>query len=292
MGSLPRGSLPIGSVPIGRSVPKADKPQAELDSLDPGQGLRGEAERRAPHDDAQAWTELHALLEAEEQRRQQEAAEALKQKRRQIIQRIKDQVVGRWSSPGYTIPAEIRARVLTEIERELAARAVEELAEWELVALAEGFRDQHYRPVIEAQDEANRLEEHRRREEQEQQRNRVRQDADRAERQREEAPRVAAQGASTEQARPPDEERASALLEHGTDFACDALQEVADLDPRDRRSILRRVKGALQADLTGTESERAVEARVEEILDEELGETQDGDEDDEDASDNDEDDPY
>jgi len=285
------GILPIGSVPIGRSVPKADDPQAALDPLAPGQGLRGEAERQAPHDDARAWTEIHALLEAEEKRRKQEAAEALKQKRRQIMQRVKDQVVGRWSSPGYTIPAEIRARVLTEIERELAARAVEELAAWELVALAEGIRDQHCRPVMEAQDEAKRLEEHRRREEQEQQRNRVREDADRAERQREEAQRAAGQGASQERARPP-EERASALLEHGTDFARDALQEVADLDPRDRRSILRRVKGALQADLTGTESERAVEARVEEILDEELGETQDGDEDDEDDNDDEDDDPY
>ncbi len=66
------------------------------------------------------------------------------------------------------------------------------------------------------------------------------------------------------------------------DFACDALQEVDDLDPRDRRSILRRVAGDLDAELTGKESERAVEARVDEIL-EELGDTEDGDEDDEDA---------
>jgi hypothetical protein len=240
---------------------------------------------------ARAWTEIHALLEAEEKRRKQEAAEALNHRRRQLIQGIKDQVVARWSSPGYTIPAEIRARVLMEIERELSARVVEELAEWELGALAEGSRDQHYRPVMEAQDEAKRLEERRRREEHEQQQTRLREDADRAERQREEARRAAEQGASQERARQPEEERASALLEHGTDFARDALQEVADLDPRDRRSILRRVKGALEADLTGTESERAVEARVDEILDEELGEAEDGDEDAEDDNDDEDDDP-
>ena len=90
--------------------------------------------------------------------------------------------------------------------------------------------------------------------------------------------------------RPNDSRRApvSALLEHGMDFACDALQEVDDLDPRDRRSILRRVAGELEAELTGKESERAVEARVDEILEEELGDPEDGDEDDED----DEDDTY
>ncbi len=240
-----------------------------------------QAEPRALHDDARALTELHAVLEAQEKRRKQQAAEALKQRRRQIIQRIKDQVVGRWRSPHYTIPAETKARALMEVERELSARAVEELSEWELVALAEGIRDKHYRPVMEAQDEAKRLEEHRRREEQEQQLNRLRADADRAERQREEARRAAEQRASQERAPQQQEERVSELLEHGTDFACDALQEVDDLDPRDRRTILQRVERELEEGLTGKESERAVEARVDKILDEELGEAEDGDEDDE-----------
>jgi predicted ATP-dependent protease len=251
-----------------------------------------ETERRAPRDDAGAWTELNAFLEAEEKRRTQEAAEALKHRRRQLIQGIKDQVVGRWSSPSYTIPAEIRARALMEIERELAARAVEELAEWELVALAEGIRDTHFRPVMEAQDEAKRLEERRRREEQEQQQTRLRENADRAERQREEARRAAEQRASQEQAQQQEEERVAALFEHGTDFASYALQEVDDLDPRDRQSILRRVEEELEAELTGKESERAVEARVDEILAEELGEAENGDEDDEDDNDDEDDDPY
>ncbi len=247
------------------------------------------AEPRALHDNARALTDLHAVLEAQEKRRKQEAAEALKQRRRQIIQRIKDQVVGRWGSPRHTIPAEVKARALMEVERELSARAVEELSEWELVALAEGVRDQHYRPVLEAQDEAKRLEEHRRREEQEQQRNRLREDADRAERQREEARRAAEERATQEQARQQHEERLSELLEHGTDFACDALQEVDDLDPRDQRSILRRVERELEDALTGEESERAVEARVDKILDEELGEAEDGDEDEEDDDEDDDD---
>ncbi len=171
-----------------------------------------------------------------------------------------------------------------EIERELSARAVEELAEWELGALAEGVRDKHYRPVMEAQDEATRLAERRRREEQEQQRNRVRDDAERGERQRGEARRAAEQRASQEAP-------VSALLEHGMDFACDALREVDDLDPRDRRSILQRVAGELEAELTGKESEQAVEARVDEILDEELGKAEDADEDDEDDTYEEDEDP-
>ena len=286
----PSGILPLGSLPIGTSEPKAEVPQPELDPLALEQRPRRGIERLAPHDDARAWTELKALLEAEDKRRKQKAAEALTQKRRQIIQRVKDQVVGRWSSPGYTIPAETRTQVLMAIERELSARAVEELAEWELVALAEGVRDKHYRPVMEAQDEAKRLEECRRREEQEQQRNRAREDAERAERQREEARPAAEQRASPERAQQ-QEQRVSALLEHAMSFASDALQEVDDLDPRDRRSILRRVAEELEAERTGNESQRAVEARVDEILEEECGEAEDGDEDDEDESYDEDEDP-
>src|SRR5260370_8189366 len=109
MGRLPTGSVPIGSVPIGRSVPnadepKADGPQAELDPLDPGQGLRGEAERRAPHEDAQAWTELHALLEAAAKRRHQEAAQALKHNRRRLIQPITHPRLTPCSPPAYPLP--------------------------------------------------------------------------------------------------------------------------------------------------------------------------------------------
>lgn len=289
--AAPTGIQPLGSLPIGRSVPKAEDPQAGLDPVDLEQRPRAEIERSAPHHGTRGWTELHAFLEAQEKRRKQEAAEALKQKRRQIIQRIKDRVVGHWSSLGTTIPAESRARALMEIERELSARAVEELAEWELVALAEGVRDKHYRPVMEAQDEAKRLAERRRHEEQQQQPNRVREDAERAEPQRAEARQAAEQQASQERARQ-QEAPVSALLEHGMDFACDALQEVDDLDPRDRRSILRRVAPELEAELTGKESERAVEARVDEILEEELGEAEDGDEDDEDDTYEEDDDSY
>ena len=62
-----------------------------------------------------------------------------------------------------------------------------------------------------------------------------------------------------------------------------------DLNPRDRRSILGRVAGELEAALTGKESERAVEARVDEILDEELGEAEDGDDEDDEEDSYDED---
>ncbi len=49
---------------------------------------------------------------------------------------MKERVVGQWRSAGYTIPAETKARALTDIERELSALPVDELPEWELVQLA------------------------------------------------------------------------------------------------------------------------------------------------------------
>src|SRR5207245_9452483 len=85
----------------------------------------------------------------------------------EAIERVVELVVGQWQSAGYTIPAETTARALTDIERELSALPMDELSEWELVQLAEGVRDQLYGPVMRAQDDAQRLEDQRRREAQE-----------------------------------------------------------------------------------------------------------------------------
>jgi hypothetical protein len=91
--------------------------------------------------------------------------------------------------------------------------------------------------VIEAQEEAQRLAEH----------------------QREQTRRTAEQQASEERARQQREARLSTLLKYGAEFASGALQEVEDLDPRDRLAILRRVARELEEALTGKESEWAVE---------------------------------
>ncbi len=58
---------------------------------------------------------------AEKRRRQEETAEARKQKRRQIIQRVKDRADS--GGPSST----------TDIERELSELAADDLPEWELV---------------------------------------------------------------------------------------------------------------------------------------------------------------
>jgi hypothetical protein len=212
----------------------------------------------APHNGA---AELRTLLEAHEKRRREEAAAARKQKRRQLIQRVKDQVVGQYRSSGYTIPAETKARALTDIERELSALALEELPEWELVQLAEGIRDQLYGPAMRAQDEAQRVEDQRREEAQEASR------------------RVTEQRANEDRERQQAKARASALVRYGTTFADDALQDVEDLDEPEQQRILQRVELDLEQQLTGGESKRDVQGRVDQILDEELGEVEDGDED-------------
>jgi hypothetical protein len=97
---------------------------------------------------------LRGLLDAQEKRNREEAARARAQKRRQIIQRVKDRVFGDSSYLGYMIPSETKARALTEVDLELSRRPVEELPEAELVTIAEGVRDRICAPVIRAEDEA------------------------------------------------------------------------------------------------------------------------------------------
>ena len=149
-----QGRLPIRTVPLGRPVPQADEPEAEVDRGDRTPPHVHEAQLRPPE---HGMADVRALLAAHEKRRQGEAAEARKQKRRQLVQRVKDRVVGQCRSLGYTIPAETKAQALRDIERELSALPVDELPEWELVQLAEGNRDRLYGPVMRAQDEAQRV---------------------------------------------------------------------------------------------------------------------------------------
>jgi hypothetical protein len=246
-------------------VPKADEPEAGFDRIDYTPPRAQEEKLRPAHSGAADLRALRALLDANEKRRQEETAEAKKQKRRQILQRVKDRVVGQWRSLRYTIPAETKARALMDIERELSALTVDELPEWELVQLAEGIRDKLYGPVMRAQDDAHRLEEQHR---------------------REEARRVAEERANEERERQQAEERISALVLFGTDFAYDALQDVEDLDEHEEQTVLQRVELELAGQLTGGESKRDVQGRVDKVLDEELG----APDDDQDEGDDDEDD--
>lgn len=259
--------LPVRSLPIGRPVPQADEPEIVLEHIDHIPPRMHEATPRPPDT---GMADLRALLAAHEKRRQDEAAEARRQKRRQVIQRVKERVVGQWRSAGYTIPAETKARALTDIERELSAPPVDELPEWELVQLAEGVRDQRYGPVMRAQDDAPRLEDQRRREAQEASR------------------RVAERQAHEARERQQAEARAAALVQYGLDFAYEALQEVGDLDEQEQQRLLERVERDLGDQFTGGESKRDVQGLVDTILDEELGEAEDDENEGDDEYDDDE----
>jgi len=248
-------------------VPQAEEPEAGFDRVDDTLPRMQEETSRPPDTGA---ADLRALLAAHEKRRQDEAAEARRQKRRQVIQRVKERVVGQWRSAGYTIPAETKARALTDIERELSALPVDELPEWELVQLAEGVRDQRYGPVMRAHDDAQALEDQRRREAQEASR------------------RVAERQANEARERQQADARAAALVQYGSDFAYEALQDVGDLDEQEQQRLLQRVERELADQLTGGESKRDVQGLVDTILDEELGEADDDENEGDDEYDDDE----
>ncbi len=222
---------PWTSDPSSTRLPKTHTPEGTWEK-------RARQQVEAWRQDRQQAERQRAAREAEERRRKEEA-ERLR-KRQLAIQRVKDRVIGNWWSFRHTIPSETRARAYQEIQGALSALPVEDLPESELVAIAEGVRDRLYRPIMTAQDEAKRVEEQRRREEQQ----RVLEGAQRT--------------ASKEE-----------LLGHGNDYACSALEDVEDLDPRDRETILRRVERALERELAGDESEDDVEDLVEGILEEE-----------------------
>ena len=177
-----------------------------------------------------------AAQEAEE-RRQREAAEAERRRhRRQIIQQVKQKVMGwAWTKVPFavTIPEEAESRAFTEIERELADLPVEETSERELVDAAERMLDRVYKPAIDAQ---RREQEARRRE-------------------AEEARRM--------------EEKKRRLVEHGRTYAQDRFNEEG-IDALYSLGAMLKLPTALEDQLTGTESRAQVEQAVEEILAPEL----------------------
>src|SRR5260370_21878804 len=294
----PQRALPLGSLPIGRNLPKAQQPKAGFTrarQVRPPVPRKGRSPRRPvwardPELDAMETSDQWELeqergprraeAEAEERRRREEATDALRQKRRQIIQRVKDQVIGRWVPFGYTMPPETKARALKDMEHELSGLAVEDLPESELVAIADGMRDKHDGPVMQAQDEAKRLEEQRRREEKrradetrERELKKWQEDMEQARRQQEEERRKAEKRAQQEYERQQEEAERAAdkreLVRYGKDFARHELQDVEDLDPMDRLGILQRVERELEVELTGDESEDDVEDLVDNMLEEE-----------------------
>jgi len=179
--------------------------------------------------------------EARDRRRRGEAEAGRAQRRREIIQRVKARVIEGWWSLRYTIPPEVKGQALQQIEQALSALAVDELPWGELLQIAEGIRDRHYRPVMQAEDAAKAETQARARQTREEQ-------------------------ARREQAVRALTEKKHTLLQHGVEFVTADLEEHAELEPSERREIVDQVGRELEQELTGQESEDEIEELVDQKL--------------------------
>src|SRR5882672_3303983 len=133
----------LGRVALG-TVPEAADAGAELSNGEVARDGQKEATRLRARERA----DRQAFREAEEFLRR-EAAERRARQRRALMQSIKEETVGYGSSQHPTIPAEVKAEALQEIERKLSALPhVDELPRRELVQIAEGIRAVRHRPRV------------------------------------------------------------------------------------------------------------------------------------------------
>ena len=264
-----------GRVALG-AVPEAADVGTEL----PNGEIARDGQREAARLRGQERADRQALREAEEFLRR-EAAERRARQRRALVQSVKEDVVGYGSSQHPTIPAEVKAEALQEIERKLSALPhIDELARRELVQIAEGIRDRLFRPVLEAQ-EATRQ---RARADEDEARQRARADEEARRRAKvEEAAHQRAEAAALERAK-----AKQRLVERGMSVADRELRADPDLDPGERQDIREWVQSVLKEELSGAESNEEVNDLVNDLLDEVFDEDNDRDEDEEEADDLDE----
>src|SRR2546425_1214871 len=255
----------LGRVALG-TVPEAADAGTELPN---GEGAR-DGQRAAARQRAQERADRQALREAEEFLRR-EAAERRARQRRALIQSIKEETVGYGSSQHPTIPAEVRAEALQEIERKLSALShVDELPRRELVQIAEGIRDRLFRPMLEAQEAARQ----RTRAEEAEARQCARAEEEARRRTKvKEAAHQRAEAAALERA-----EVKQHLVERGMSVADRELRADSDLDPGERRDIRTWVQSVLKEALSGAESNEEVKDLVNHLLDEAFDEDIDQDE--------------
>ncbi len=280
-----QGRLPIGKAAfIGRHLPKAEKEtgfdpavharqqveqeearlrlrqlqaahlELDMKEADRQRRERQEAEAAATRARDEASARERARLEVQERKQKEEAEADRQRRRREIFQEVKDRVIRRWWRIRYTIPSEVQAQALKEIEQELSALAVEELPETELIEIAEGVRDRLYRPVMAAQDEAQGREEERERQE-------------RARALEESMAKLQETAKSIRLDREKDE-----LIGYADRFASEELDERGIRPGFERYAILEKVKDELRKRLTGVEDKSDTEDLVEAILAEELEE--------------------
>ena len=115
------GGSALGSVALG-TVPEAADAETELPA---GEGDR-EGQREAARQRAQERAERQAHRKVEEFLHRAETERRARQ-RRELIQSVKQETVGysSWQHP--TIPAEVKAEALQEIERKLSTLPLDEL---------------------------------------------------------------------------------------------------------------------------------------------------------------------
>ena len=267
----------LGRVALG-TVPEAADAGTELPNGEAARdGQKGAARLRA-----QERADRQTFREAEEFLRR-EAAERRARQRRALIQSVKEEVVGYGSSQHPTIPAEVKAEALQEIERKLSALShIDELPRRELVQIAEGIRDRLFRPVLEAQ-EATRQ---RARADEDEARRRARADEEARRRAKieEEAARQQAEAAAQERA-----EAKQRVVECGMSVADRELRADPDLEPGERQDIREWVQSVLKEELSGAESNEQVNDLVNHLLDEAYDADNDQDEDEEESDDFDDD---
>ncbi len=313
---MPKATLPnVGITPPQRVSKPDDAREFDLETPEPArQDPRQAAALRREYDRAAA--RLLAQQEAQAREWRELAQRAARERRRALIQRVKDRAIANWSPPGYMIPPEAKAQALKAVEAELGRLPVEELPEAELMTLAEGVRDRIYQPLMRAQDQAR-----------EEQARRQRRRADLTEsalahatRTLEEAdgldtwsrfrliqkvrraladgitgneserdvcalvdpilaPELAAAGEKRRQV------AQSELIADGAAYAARELARETDLAPPEQQRIARLVKQELQRAVSGTESARDVKGVVDKLLDDERGEAEADEEFDDDACD-------
>ena len=240
--------------------------------------------------------------------------------RRAAIQAVKTEVLDSWASRRHPVPAEIKAKALAAIELELSRLPADELPRSELVTIASGIRDRIYAPVLAAQQRAR--EEEKRHQahtllrplriaagalhatrwlgQQPDLDGRTRLELERTVRQALERDldgsesdtdvKVRVEQILGDALKPIQKTRRETgrreLIAHGVEYAADELAE-EDLSPWERASMERDVKLALDDEITGTECEDDVEALVDGVLDDILGEPEDDEEGDDETEDDD-----
>ncbi len=281
---VPRERSALGANPLTALVAGTSSPQIQASD---GPRRQGTAER-GPHG-------------ATDRDRRDAAERELRQRRREIIQRVKGRVIESWWSSEYTIPSEVKAQALIEIEKALSNLAVEEFPESELVTIAEGIRARMYQSVMQAQDQAR--EEARKRAEliehgvayaiealrQEtwldpwtrvdiaQKVKRALEEEVSGKKSKADVETLVEDVLDDELEAAEEKKRKKArpkLITHGVAYARRELTEEPDLDVWDQWDIERDVKNELEREITGDESQRDVEVLVDEILDDMLGEAE------------------